>query len=78
MAKLDPNLANDLRVVFDTEPGERVLEWFRGLCGEGETLTVEEKEKRPIDTTSFFLREGMRRAYRRLDLMVREAKGEQQ
>lgn len=77
-------LYDDLNVVFETEPGKRILEWFRVVCGEGETLTREEQmnEARAgepnfrfarIDPNAFFLREGMRRGYRKLALMIEEA-----
>jgi hypothetical protein len=88
MSRKKAELLSDLNVCFDHEPGQRVLQWMRTVLGEGETLTPEEMfneqldrrddgrgdgRYRRIDPVALHLREGMRRAYRKVALMYEEA-----
>jgi len=69
---LDPEILEiwtDYRAWARTARGKRILAHIAEHCGASETKTFEELETSmgrptPIDTTAFFLREGMRRLYR--------------
>lgn len=78
-------LYGDLLACFDHESGQRVIDWLRTTTGEGETITHEEiRNERiakgeiegnpfPIDMNALLLREGQRRAFRKLEAMLRKA-----
>jgi len=76
--EVDPanlTILNDYKEFSKTTRGERILSHLRDMLHAGETKTVEEQltemgQHTPIDTTAFFIRTGMRRAWYLIDAHV--------
>jgi len=85
ISRSEAQLYGDLLACFDHAAGQRVVDWMRKTLGEGETLTLEEMHNDqvmrgeregvlvPVDTNSFMLREGQRRAFRKIHAMIEKA-----